>query len=189
MNLLRKYPISKRLWLIPVVATLMLFVLGMLMIQQVREDLYKGKQEMTRNVVETAAGIFDHYHRLEIGGQMTTEQAQRAALEQVRTLRYRQSDYFWINDLGPTMIMHPMQPKLDGQNLSGIKDPNGKALFNEMVAVAKRDGAGTVDYMWAKPGEEQPVPKVSYVSCSSRGAGSSVQASTLTMSKRSSATT
>ncbi|MBS4150437.1 methyl-accepting chemotaxis protein [Stutzerimonas balearica] len=163
MNLLRKYPISKRLWLIPVVATLMLFVLGMLMIQQVREDLYKGKQEMTRNVVETAAGIFDHYHRLETGGQMTTEQAQRAALEQVRTLRYRQSDYFWINDLGPTMIMHPMQPKLDGQNLSGIKDPNGKALFNEMVAVAKRDGAGTVDYMWAKPGEEQPVPKVSYV--------------------------
>ncbi len=163
MNLLRKYPISKRLWLIPVVATLMLFVLGMLMIQQVREDLYKGKQEMTRNVVETAAGIFDHYHRLETGGQMTTEQAQHAALEQVRTLRYRQSDYFWINDLGPTMIMHPMQPKLDGQNLSGIKDPNGKALFNEMVAVAKRDGAGTVDYMWAKPGEEQPVPKVSYV--------------------------
>ncbi|CAM5239998.1 Methyl-accepting chemotaxis protein OS=Stutzerimonas stutzeri OX=316 GN=CXK95_09025 PE=3 SV=1 [Stutzerimonas stutzeri] len=33
MNLLRKFPISKRLWLIPVVAILMLFILGMLMIQ------------------------------------------------------------------------------------------------------------------------------------------------------------
>ncbi len=189
MNLLRKYPISKRLWLIPVVATLMLFVLGMLMIQQVREDLYKGKQEMTRNVVETAAGIFDHYHRLETGGQMTTEQAQRAALEQVRTLRYRQSDYFWINDLGPTMIMHPMQPKLDGQNLSGIKDPNGKALFNEMVAVAKRDGAGTVDYMWPNLAKNSRFPRFRMSNCSSHGAGSSVQASTLTMSKRSFVTT
>jgi methyl-accepting chemotaxis protein len=55
MNLLRNVPISKRLWLIPVVAVVMLFILGMLMIQQVRSDLYRGKQEATRNVVEAAA--------------------------------------------------------------------------------------------------------------------------------------
>src|SRR5690606_24779897 len=35
MNLLRKFPISKRLWLIPVVAIAMLFTLGLVMIQQV----------------------------------------------------------------------------------------------------------------------------------------------------------
>ena len=52
MNLLRNVPISKRLWLIPVVAVVMLFILGMLMIQQVRSDLYRGKQEATRNVVK-----------------------------------------------------------------------------------------------------------------------------------------
>jgi methyl-accepting chemotaxis protein len=62
MNLLRNVPISKRLWLIPVVAVVMLFILGMLMIQQVRSDLYRGKQEATRNVVEAAAGVFEHYH-------------------------------------------------------------------------------------------------------------------------------
>ncbi|EKM96784.1 methyl-accepting chemotaxis sensory transducer [Stutzerimonas degradans] len=163
MNLLRKFPISKRLWLIPVVAILMLFILGMLMIQQVRSDLYKGKQEMTRHVVETAAGIFDHYRQLETSGAMSTAEAQQAAIKQIRALRYDGQDYFWINDLGPVMIMHPMQPKLEGQNLSQVKDPTGKALFNEMVAVARRDGAGAVDYMWAKPGEADPVPKISYV--------------------------
>ncbi len=94
---------------------------------------------------------------------MTTADAQQAAIEQIRLLRYDGQDYFWINDLGPKMIMHPMQPKLDGQDLSKIKDPEGKELFNEMVAVARRDGAGLVDYMWAKPGEENPVPKISYV--------------------------
>lgn len=163
MNLLRKFPISKRLWLIPMVAIVMLFVLGMLMIQQVRTDLYKGKQDMTRQVVETAAGIFDHYRKLETSGAMTTAEAQQAAAAQIRALRYDGQDYFWINDLGPKMIMHPMQPKLEGQDLSQIKDPTGKALFNEMVAVARRDGAGAVDYMWAKPGEADPVPKISYV--------------------------
>ena len=163
MNLLRNVPISKRLWLIPVVAVVMLFILGMLMIQQVRSDLYRGKQEATRNVVEAAAGVFEHYHKLETSGAMTTADAQQAAIEQIRLLRYDGQDYFWINDLGPKMIMHPMQPKLDGQDLSKIKDPEGKELFNEMVATTRSQGAGQVDYRWPKPGASDPVPKISYV--------------------------
>src|SRR3546814_14176845 len=61
------------------------------------------------------------------------------------------------------MVMHPTNPKLEGQNLSAIRDPNGFALFNEMVAIAKAKGAGMVDYLWPKPGAEAPVAKTSYV--------------------------
>ncbi|MFL9813016.1 methyl-accepting chemotaxis protein [Stutzerimonas sp. VN223-3] len=163
MNLLRNFPISKRLWLIPVVAVAMLFILGLLMIQQVRTDLYKGKQVMTQNIVETANGILDYYQQLEASGTLSTAEAQKAAMDQIRVLRYGQNDYFWINDMTPTMLMHPMKPELEGKELSNLKDPNGKALFNEMVKIARLQGAGLVDYMWAKPGEQDPVPKVSYV--------------------------
>jgi len=163
MNMLRNFPISKRLWLIPLVAVAMLFILGLLMIQQVRTDLYKGKQVMTQNIVETSLGILTHYQQLEASGAMTTAAAQKAAMEQVKVLRYGENDYFWINDMGPTMLMHPMRPELDGQDLSKSKDPNGKELFNEMVKVARLQGAGLVDYEWAKPGEKDPVPKISYV--------------------------
>ncbi len=163
MNLLRNFPISKRLWLIPVLAIAMLFILGLLMIQQVRTDLYKGKQVMTQNIVETANGILSHYQQLEANGSLSTAEAQKAAMDQIRLLRYGQDDYFWINDMKPTMLMHPMKPELDGQDLSKTKDPNGKELFNEMVRVAQRQGAGLVGYQWAKPGEVDPVPKISYV--------------------------
>ncbi|MBA1263341.1 methyl-accepting chemotaxis protein [Stutzerimonas sp. NM35] len=163
MNMLRNFPISKRLWLIPLVSVAMLFFLGLLMMQQVRTDLYKGKQVMTQNIVETSLGILSHYQQLEASGAMTTAAAQKAAMEQVKVLRYGQDDYFWINDMGPTMLMHPMRPELDGQDLSKSKDPNGKELFNEMVKVARLQGAGLVDYEWAKPGEKNPVPKISYV--------------------------
>ncbi|PKM02081.1 MAG: methyl-accepting chemotaxis protein, partial [Gammaproteobacteria bacterium HGW-Gammaproteobacteria-6] len=71
MNLLRNVPISKRLWLIPVVAVVMLFILGMLMIQQVRSDLYRGKQEATRNIVEAASGVLEYYRAQETSGAMT----------------------------------------------------------------------------------------------------------------------
>jgi methyl-accepting chemotaxis protein len=163
MNLLRNLPISKRLWLIPLVAVAMLFVLGLLMIQQVRTDLYKSKQVMTRNIVETANGILDYYQQREASGELTTAEAQKAAMEQIRLLRYGQNDYFWINDMSPTMLMHPMKPELEGKSLANVKDPNGKELFNEMVKVARLQGAGIVDYQWAKPGAEEPVPKISYV--------------------------
>lgn len=163
MNLLRNFPISKRLWVIPMVAVAMLFILGLLMIQQVRSDLYKGKQVMTQNIVETATGVLDYYQQLEANGSLSTAEAQKAAMDQIRLLRYGQNDYFWINDMSPTMLMHPMKPELEGQDLSGTKDPNGKALFNEMVKVARTQGAGLVDYQWAKPGEKEPVPKISYV--------------------------
>ncbi|MDD2368887.1 MAG: methyl-accepting chemotaxis protein, partial [Sulfuricurvum sp.] len=42
-------------------------------------------------------------------------------------------------------------------------DPNGKKLFVEFGTVAKEHGEGYVDYMWAKPGNDTPLPKLSYV--------------------------
>lgn len=71
--------------------------------------------------------------------------------------------YVWIHNLDGIMIMHPMKNKLDGKQVFGIKDPNGKRLFSAMNSLAKQSGAGWVDYMWAKPGSNKPVPKVSYV--------------------------
>ncbi len=163
MNSLRNLPISRRLWLILAVAILMLVTLGVLMLRQNHADLYAGKVLKTQHVVESVAGILKHYQGLESAGTLKREQAQKQAMELIRGLRYDQDDYFWINDLAPKMIMHPTNPKLEGQDLSTLKDPDGKALFNEMVKIAKAKGAGMADYRWPKPGASAPVPKVSYV--------------------------
>ncbi len=163
MNSLRSVSISRRLWLILVVSVLMLLTLGMLMLNQIHSDLYQAKAEKTRHVVETANGVLTYYHSLETAGTLSREAAQQQALNAVRGLRYNQDDYFWINDLKPVMVMHPANPKLEGKELSGIKDPDGFALFNAMVAIAQEKGAGSVDYRWPKPGAEAPVQKTSYV--------------------------
>ena len=163
MNSLRSVSISRRLWLILVVAILMVFTLGALMLKQIHSDLYQAKVQKTQHVVQTASGVLNYYHGLETAGTLTREAAQKQALSAVRGLRYNETDYFWINDLTPVMIMHPTNPKLEGQNLSAIRDPNGFALFNEMVTIAKTKGAGMVNYLWPKPGADAPVGKTSYV--------------------------
>jgi methyl-accepting chemotaxis protein len=87
------------------------------------------------------------------------------AAEMVSALRYgpENKDYFWINDLHPRMIMHPYKPELNGQNLTGYTDPNGKHLFVEFVKVCRESGEGFVEYDWPKYGADEPQPKLSFV--------------------------
>ncbi|NWB96683.1 methyl-accepting chemotaxis protein [Pseudomonas gingeri] len=163
MNSLRNVSISRRLWLILIVAMAMLLILGLLMLRQIHDDLYQAKAQKTQHLVQVASGILNYYHDLETAGTLSREAAQKQALSVVRGLRYNQTDYFWINDLRPVMIMHPASPKLEGQDLSGIRDPDGYAVFNEMVTLTKAKGAGMVNYRWPKPGASAPVQKTSYV--------------------------
>ncbi|WP_248745896.1 methyl-accepting chemotaxis protein [Pseudomonas sp. MWU12-2037] len=163
MNSLRNVSISRRLWLILIVAMAMLLTLGLLMLQQIHDDLYQGKAQKTQHVVQVAGGILNYYHDLETAGTLSREAAQKQAMNVIRGLRYNQTDYFWINDQRPVMIMHPANPKLEGQDLSGVKDPDGYALFNEMVTLTKAKGAGMINYRWPKPGASAPVQKTSYV--------------------------
>ncbi|MBC3466540.1 methyl-accepting chemotaxis protein [Pseudomonas sp. RW10S2] len=163
MKTLRSMSISRRLWLILLVAVAMLLVLGLLMLRQIHGDLYQAKAQKTQHVVETAVGVLAYYQGLEAAGSLDRQSAQQQALQVVRSLRYDKDDYFWINDLQPKMIMHPVNAKLDGQDLSAIRDPDGFAVFNEMVTLAKAQGAGPVNYRWPKPGASEPVAKTSYI--------------------------
>ncbi len=130
-----------------------------------QEGLRESKFVRTRMLAQTAGGMVQHFVDLSRRKAMPVEEAQRKALaeEAVKTLRYGKDDYFWVNDLQPRMLMHPFKPDLDGKDLSGFADPNGKKLFNEMVAVCKSAGEGFVAYEWPKPGAAKPVPKISYV--------------------------
>ncbi|WP_213881442.1 methyl-accepting chemotaxis protein [Pseudomonas sp. dw_358] len=163
MGGLRNFSIGKRLWLILLVAMAMLFSLGLVMLKQIHDDLYAGRAKQTMHVVQAASGVLDYYHNLETAGTLSREAAQQQALSVIRGLRYDQTAYFWINDLRPVMIMHPTNAKLEGQDLSGIRDPDGVALFSDMAAIAKAQGAGVVNYRWPKPGASAPVEKTSYV--------------------------
>lgn len=54
-------------------------------------------------------------------------------------------------------------PKLVGKSLKELKDKAGKALGEEMYAVAKSGTISEVSYMWPRPGSTDPVAKVSFV--------------------------
>ncbi|MDR6848620.1 cache domain-containing protein [Sphingomonas sp. BE137] len=118
----------------------------------------------TRATLETAYGVVEQYQAQEADGRLTREQAQAGALSTLRRMRYSGKEYFWVNDLLPRMIMHPVKPELEGKDLRQTTDPDGRFPFVEFVKAAERNPDGDfVAYRWPKPGSEAPQPKISFV--------------------------
>lgn len=159
----RSLSVSAKLVIILGMLAVALATLSAVASVQAYDRIMSERRDATRAVVETAVGIVEHFGSEAAAGSVTESAAQDAAIAAVRELRYSADEYFWINDMTPTMVMHPMKPELDGTDLSASEDPDGTRLFVEMVDVVRADGAGFVAYQWPKPGADAPQPKISYV--------------------------
>ena len=161
--MLKRFKLSTRIFLLGIVIIIAFAAVLSWLYPQFRQNMYESKFLKTRHVVEASWGVLDYYGKQAKTGALSREEAQKQALLVVKNLRYDKDDYFWINDLQPRMIMHPIKAELDGKDLSDNKDPNGKRLFVSFVEKVKAEGAGFVDYYWPKPGQTKAVPKISYV--------------------------
>ena len=149
-----------------IVSLLLIVPLLALLAWQIQGGFARGLQsekEATRDHVEVAHRLLGWAHAMELSGQLNRAQAQALALDAVASLRYGHDEYFWINDMTPRVVMHPLKPELNGQDVSGMKDPNGLALFMAFVDTVRREKAGFVAYQWPRAGSPQPVDKISYV--------------------------
>jgi methyl-accepting chemotaxis protein len=93
------------------------------------------------------------------------ENAKQLAFDAVRALRYDNGKgYFWINDFSLKLLMHPLKPKSEGEDMSNVRDGDGKLHWQSMgSAVQGEEGAGFVDYSYKGPQFDAPVAKISYV--------------------------
>lgn len=161
---LKSMPVMRRLILVLVIVLAGTLLLSMLALHQYRARMEMDYQRAVRSLVEVAHGVVAHHYELERSGVMDRAAAQRAATATLRALRYDGSEYFWVNDSQPMILMHPIKPELENKNLGELKDANGKLLFREFARVAGQQPAGGfVDYVWPKPGAADPQPKLSFV--------------------------
>jgi methyl-accepting chemotaxis protein len=157
------FRMQTRLLALVMIALAGLLVVSITALLSQRSTLLTDRQQKVHSMIEAAYGVIASDYALETSGKLSRQQAQQRAIEQLRGLRYEGKEYFWINDMTPTVVMHPIKPELEGKDVSGMADPNGKHQFVEFVNIVKAHGEGFVDYMWSKPGLDKPVPKLSFV--------------------------
>ncbi len=76
--------------------------------------------------------------------------------------------YVFCVDMEGVMLSHAKKPNLVGKNLLEF-NKYGDFLFKDMVATAKKDGSGWVDYKWPYPGTEEIRAKTSYIVTNDKG--------------------
>jgi len=162
--------IHNRIWIIVV-----LFITGTILAHLIdasalRDSLLREKTAQTRHLVESGYSILAHYQGLQASGKLSEAEAKKIASETIRSMRYGDNEYFWLNDTGqpfPKMIMHPLQPELEGKTLESekfnsatqvsygdsenfVNTDGPKNLFIAFADVANRSGYGFVRYEWYK---------------------------------------
>ncbi|MHC6647827.1 methyl-accepting chemotaxis protein [Alteromonas sp. HB246098] len=157
---LRKFSLIQRLGIIVALITLLFVLLTAVVLNRHYEALKQKSYDENQHLVEVVHTMLASF---EARSDVDEATAKQQALAAVKKLRYDGSNYFWIQDQTPSMVMHPIKPALDGKDLRTFKDGNGKAFFIEMAQKVKAQGDGFVDYVWPLPGEETPTDKISYV--------------------------
>ncbi|OKH89381.1 methyl-accepting chemotaxis protein [Thalassospira sp. TSL5-1] len=163
MPSLSSVKIARRLLLIVGGAVLAAILVGAFGLSEMRTQMMEDRKDKTRALVNTTVSLIDHYYKQAQSGQMTEEQAKEAANKAVGALRYDETNYFFVFDDQPVVLIHTVKPELVGKNLSQSVDGSGKRHYQAFVDMVKDHGAGFVDYTYVTPDKSRMRPKISYV--------------------------
>jgi methyl-accepting chemotaxis protein len=160
---LNKISIVAKLRLLGIFSSIVLVLVSADLLWEGLKSTRADHAESVQHTVEVMHSMLVWAHEQEKAGVWTREQAQQQAMQMVNKARYGGNEYFWLQDLKAQVLWHPINQKLNGQDGSGIKDPDGQAIFVMFADVVKKQGGGLVEYKWPMPGHDEPVPKMSYV--------------------------
>lgn len=71
--------------------------------------------------------------------------------------------YVFVDNLEGVELVNAAQPGLEGKNLINEKDVNGKYLEREIIDAASKSEGSWIDYIWYKPGQNEPARKQTFV--------------------------
>ncbi|MBJ6128534.1 methyl-accepting chemotaxis protein [Microvirga splendida] len=141
-----------------IVALVVLAIVGS---YEISHSLTEQKKAELKNLVETAVSVVADLEARSKRGEIPEDEAKKRASDALRVLRYSGSEYFFIMDYQNVMLMHPFSKALEGKEHSNLKDANGVTFLKDMVTVG-RAGGGFVSYLFPKPNQTEPLPKLSY---------------------------
>ncbi|SFX10246.1 methyl-accepting chemotaxis protein [Marinospirillum alkaliphilum] len=160
--LLRKLKINHRIWIINLLAVAGMLAILLVALNRQYNDMESLKLQEIQHQVDSAEGVVRAYQQMVANGLLTTQEAQRQAINMVMAMVYGQDkDYFFILTLDGVVLAHP-SADVRNRNMLHVQDVHGVPLFRQMISGASRDGSVVVPYHWPRPGSDVPLQKISY---------------------------
>ena len=135
-----------------------------------RRLIIESRQELLTTAVQSAHSVVTGFQAKAASGAMSVDDAQKAAKEALRLSRFGgpegKTEYFYIWTLDSKGVMHPIKPEWEGQDMAGkVKDGSGTDILKQISDAlrASPNGRAFVPTMFARPGQQELVPKLQYV--------------------------
>jgi methyl-accepting chemotaxis protein len=154
--------LNKKLGSMIVVLWIGMILIGGFGAWQNRATMISERRDQLTAVVQQSISIVNHYYTLSQQHTLAEPDAQKQALAALASVRYGTDGYISVSNSQSIMLMHPIKPELDGKDMSGFTDPAGNHLFLDLVKAGNQVGGGFYNYLWPKPGHDQPVAKTTY---------------------------
>lgn len=130
-------------------------------IVQLDTMLRRDFDQQAKNEVQTVHSLITAIYKQQQDGKLTEALAKKQAADLVRSLKYGESGYFWIDTREGVNIVY-LGKDTEGKTRYDQKDSNGKMFFHEVNEVAQLPEGGYTDYWFPRPGDTDAAPKRSY---------------------------
>ncbi len=160
---LENLSLARKMLILPLVGALLFSAFFFFHALPLFEDsMMANRSHANRQLVETAVSAV-HAAALHAERQgLNTNEAQALARDVLGAMRYDEDNYFFVLNEAGVMLLHPLNPDLEGQNLRDTTDAEGVFLTRRMLQAAA-EGEGAVRYLWPHPNGGEPAPKITYV--------------------------
>jgi len=158
--MLKRLRISHRLMLfIPVLLIALTVVIGF-GLSVLKDSLLEDRKEQLRQTVGVVRGMVQTWYDKEASGQITREQAQQAARDQIRPLRFGAGDYFFATRFDGVTMVH-VNTAFEGKNRLDFKTADGVPTVRLQIEAAQR-GGDFYRFSFPRPGQTESVEKIAY---------------------------
>jgi methyl-accepting chemotaxis protein len=162
---MNKLSFTQKLWLPLVISLIALLMVSVSAAWLTRATRIEERKHDLVNIAHVGLAIVREYAALAQSGALTDDQARKEALARLRDIRYGEDGYFLVIDSKPSMVMHPIKPALDGKDLAGTADADGRHHYVAFAAAAQAPEGGFVDYVFphSNAASAKAVDKIGYV--------------------------
>jgi methyl-accepting chemotaxis protein len=111
--------------------------------------------------VEDAYSLVQSVYAKQQQGQLTEAAAQKQAADLVRSMRYDNGNYFWIDTTDGVNVVMLGEP-IEGKSRWDAVDARGNKFIQQIIKHGSQAGGGYTNYWFPKPHQTKELPKRSY---------------------------
>jgi methyl-accepting chemotaxis protein len=161
MQRFRNLRISYQLTILTIVTLIVLSASLFVGLRTVGASMLDDRRQRVTQLIQVASQVVESWQARERSGALSREDAQKAALDQLRDIRFGTGrDYFFVQRFDGVTLLNPNR-ELEGKNRLDVKDSTGNYYLRAQIEAAKR-GGGVVTYQFPRPNTTTPLPKLSY---------------------------